>query len=259
MKCYLLPIIINVSSLFCTPALADNVDYLSFFQELSRDNYLPHEARPMGVPLSYDWSSKPVLKYGNQQYSNKALTGWGHVFWSSGDSSGADPNISIQLSDMRVYICSGGDHQWRLVQSGLVYGRQYSSDFKGNVNRLPLEYIETNGYIQVKISKGSAFHFWPKGRRVNIENEELCGTLIMMKARLLCGINSNCDGALIIGFGADYWKSFDSTWGGDKISNVGVGIGRLKRLTQSWQLYGYSTASESDNINFYNNIFDLRK
>jgi hypothetical protein len=213
-----------------------------------------HEGRPLGVPHSYDWYSRPVMKQGNVAGPNKALTGWGHVFWAE-DSSMNGPDL--QLRNLRVYLCSGSPGRWKLIQRGEIYGRQFDADFKQNTSQAS-KFQENNGELTVTLSRGSAFHFWPKMGRAILPNELLCGVVVTVQARVIRtpGTGDAVSGNYLVGLGADYWRDSHTAWNG-KDSNPGIALGRLKYVTDAWRWYALNTADMDDTLRLLSDDFEV--
>jgi hypothetical protein len=213
----------------------------------------PHEGLPLGVPSDYDWSSRPVMKQGNRPGLNKAMTGWGHAFWAQ--NSGLS-GLDLQLRNLRVYLCSGSPGHWGLVQSTEIFGRQFDADFKQNISHQALRMQSSNGDLTVAFSRGSAFHFWPKGARHVLPNEPLCGVIVTVQAREVRapGTEESSVGHYLIGLGADYWRDRTTAWNG-KDSNPGIAVGRLRYVSNQWRWYILNTATTDDTIRLLKNGF----
>ena len=206
---------------------------------------LPHEGRPVGVPMNYDWYAKPRLKKGNDPGSFRAMIGWGQVFWYKMPSQGT---AGVQLRDMKVYMCHGEQRRWRLVLWGGIHGRQFEADFKRNRSVSVPSLSVADGVATVGFEYGTAFHFWPAMSRVELPDEPLCGFVVMVEARRTQqdGETTDQPGAdLLLGLGADYWLDKRALWDNQR-ANVGIAVGRLKFVSDEWAWHGLSTASDED-------------
>lgn len=214
-----------------------------------------HEGRPLGVPQSYDWFARPIMKQGNNPGPNKAMIGWGHVFWAQYSGQAGS---ELQLRNLRVYLCSGSLGRWRLVQSGEIYGREFDADFK-HVSRQALKMHASNGELTVAFSWGSAFHFWPRMDRLTLPDEPLCGVIVTVQARRLPtpDVDEADTGHYLIGLGADYWRDRTAKWNG-KDSNPGIALGRLKYVTDDWRWHALNTASVNDTKRLLSEGFDTQ-
>lgn len=211
---------------------------------------LAHEGRPQGVPPAYDWYARPVMKQGNDPAGNKAITGWGHAFWDKYSPSG---EATLQLRNLRVYLCAGSPGSWRLVQSGKIFGREFDADFKQNISRPAASKHDTDGGYVVAFRRGNAFHFWPASGRHDLPDEPICGVAVTVQARQHPSPDTDAtlSGQLLLGLGADYWRDHRAVWDG-KGSNPGIALGRLKRVTGEWRWHALNTASESDTMRLLN-------
>lgn len=217
-----------------------------------------HEGRPAGVPKSYDWYSRPRLKLGNRPGKFKAMTGWGHVFW---DDTSAEGVARLSLRGMRVYMCHGEQHRWRLVQSGDIYGRQFDADFKDNLSVSTQIHVGAGGIFTVAFERSTAFHFWPAMGRVALPDEPLCGFVVLVQAKRVAGEGEAAQsraGELLLGMGADYWLDKYAAWDGMR-ANVGIALGRLKRISDEWDWFGMSTAADEDVANLLSEGFTIER
>lgn len=205
------------------------------------DFNMPHEGRPLGVPQSYDWFTRPVLKKGNDPGTYRAMTGWGHIFWSQHSTHASSV---IQLRNMRVYLCAGNPGEWRLVQAGRIYGREFDAEFRHNKSRPAPTFHEDAHDLRISFSRGSSFHFWPRGKRHALSQEKICGFVVTVQARLVTEQPGDpAAGNFLIGLGADYWRDLNTKWDG-KSSNPGIALGRLKFVTDQWRWFALNTSSK---------------
>lgn len=217
-----------------------------------------HEGRPAGVPKSYDWYSRPRLKLGNRPGEFKAMTGWGHVFW---DDTSGEGVARLGLRGMRVYMCHGEQHRWRLVQSGDIYGRQFDADFKDNLSVPTQIRVGGRGIFTAAFERSTAFHFWPAMGRVALPDEPLCGFVALVEAMRVAGDGEPGQpraGELLLGMGADYWLDKYAAWDGAG-ANAGIALGKLKRISDQWAWYGVSTASDEDVASLVSEGFTIER
>ncbi|HMN13911.1 MAG TPA: hypothetical protein PKD55_16475 [Bellilinea sp.] len=203
-----------------------------------------HEGRPAGVPSSYDWYARPVIKLGNHPGVNKALTGWGHAFWAQYTGFVAP---ELQLRDLRVYLCSGEPSRWHLVQNGPIDGREFDADFRENLSRDAAKFQESRDTLTVIFNNLKSFHFWPRNGRYALPHEKLCGVVVTVYARQLASTDNAKSARLLLGLGADYWRDIDNEWNG-KDSNPGVAVGQLKYVSTQWHWHALNTSSREDTI-----------
>lgn len=221
---------------------------------------LPNEALPDGVPLDFDWAQRPRLGAGNKPGGFSAVTGWGQLFNANG---GVRSSIPVQMRNMQVLACYGQARKWVLLQQGEIEGNQFRPDFQENANKPPLYYQQRNGVTSVRFEASKAYHFWPKQGRVDLPAMDLCGIVVLLQAKALLTRESKGWGRssrsseVLIGLGADYWRHKDAIWDNYQ-SNQDVAIGRLRRVTFTWQWFGMSTASLEDLRRLYQFGFDSR-
>lgn len=211
--------------------------------EMNADWSSKHEASPMGVPKNFSWAAGPVIEKGNSPGDFTALTGWGQAFWSTETVGHPGP---LELRNFRVFLCQGQKREWYLVQAGEIEGAEFRADFKNNAARKPPRFEQKNGVATVGFEAGKVFHFWPSQGRARLRDGKVCGVLVLMEARAPeSGLKEGSRGGYLVGLGADYWIDMTATWNNFK-TNKGVGLGRLKRVSNHWQLFGMSTATDAD-------------
>ncbi len=181
---------------------------------------LPHEAQPEGVPPSYDWHSRPVIRPARSDM--QALTGWVQAF-----RRGAVP-VVLQIAGMQTWLRSGS--AWRQVQSGRLEGAIFAPDFATNNNAPPLRLLQVDGVCTVEWAAG-AWHCWPSRRAAWSPADE-----IAVACQVRCAV-----GSALVGCGADYWRTLSAPYG-DGTNNPGIGIGRLRVVGLDWVWVGMSSA-----------------
>ena len=209
------------------------------------DFSLAHEGLPNGVPGSYDWFAKPRKGTWNSVPEGfAALTGWGQAFWTQGTGTAS---AYLLLRNHMTLVCHGSRHQWSLLQASSTEGAEFRPDYAGNVakpagNPGPIE----AGADAVGFAASSAYHFWPKAGRSKLPSTELCGILVLVQARVEpVAPNSYRTPNMLLGLGADYWLNRTAAWDNYR-TNRDVAIGRLRLVTEAWNWFGLSTASDSD-------------
>lgn len=232
------------TSLALSPALAGKLEAEEAQAVVAAlaDFGLTHEGRPQGVPPTYDWYARPVMKQGNDPAGNKAMTGWGHAFWDKYSSRG---EATLQLRNLHIFLCAGSPGSWRLVQSGKIFGREFDADFKQNISRTAAGGHAAGGEYAVAFERGSAFHFWPATGRHDLPDEPLCGVVVAVQARQHPppGTDATLSGQLLLGLGADYWRDRRAVWDG-KGSNPGIALGRLRYVIGEWRWHVLNTADK---------------
>ena len=208
-----------------------------------------HEALPAGVPLDYDWARMSKQDGGNRVPAGfTAFTGWGQAFWASDATAGGQ---AVEIRDNQTFLCtvSGSTRQWLRVQRGDIEGAAFLASFAGNENMPATVDAVQAGHARVRFPAGRAFHYWPRQGRITLEGDSLCGTLVVFQARAVANDGSplaaGATSALLVGAGGDYWSTLSAPWDNYK-TNVGVGVGQLRRLTPQWRWYGLNTASAAD-------------
>ena len=225
--------------------------------QINKDFHVDHEAKPKGVPDSFDWYARPKIDRWNIPPSGfGAITGWGQAFWAA-DSK--DFNSYLQIRAIHTLVCSGVDRHWYLVQRNTIEGAEFRPDYKDNTS-IPTQFFATDADSNlVRWGPNGAFHFWPANGRALLPEGPICGILVMQQARSI-SINSekSPNSEIILGFGADYWLNKAAPWNNYR-TNSGIGVGRLKLVTEQWQWFGFSSANDLDLRNLYENGYFIAK
>ena len=204
---------------------------------------LPHEARPHGVPTSYDWSQKPREGFGINMPSNWSATiAWGQVYEAIEGNPAT--NTRVQLRNMQMYYFSKRERRWiELHNTSNIEGNAYIEDFKNNANKAADQRTESasnGGGISVTAGDGYNYHFWPASQRVNIDPTDIALIYSTCQARLIVGDSSKPDdrasARYVLSVGGDYWYGKTGAWN-DLKTNGDFAIGRFKYVTTEWQAF----------------------
>jgi len=204
-----------------------------------------HEGRPHGVPLNYDWASRPRIGMGNNPQGFKAFISWGQLYEAAEGNPAT--NTRVQIKDIQAYVLSKRDGHWHLLQrSKRVQGDAYREDFVEDINQPADIRSEPDGRISVKAGDGYNFHFWPKNGRVSIDPQDIQGLLTTVKARLVVDDPLEPDdrpqAKYVLSAGGDYWKNLTVPWDHLK-TNGDAGIGKFKYVKSEWQSFNMTTLS----------------
>jgi hypothetical protein len=204
-----------------------------------------HEAIPAGVPPGYDWRERSKLDHGNALPPGfKAFTGWAQAFWIDGAPVGSQ---RLELRATQTLLCteSGGTRRWQRVQQGDIEGAAFRADFAGNDNIAAEVTAVAAGLSRVGFGADRSYHFWPRQGRVVLSGEPLCGMLMLFQARAVApdgrSLPPGTAAALLAGGGGDYWLNTSAPWDNYR-TNIGVGVGQLRRVGPDWAWHGMGTA-----------------
>jgi hypothetical protein len=221
---------------------------INSLETILSDMTQPHEGRPHGVPLSYDWALRPRLGLGNDPGQFRAMTAWGQVY---ADAEGSPArNTRIHLRNIQAWYLGKRDGRWHLWQfSQVVDGAAYREDFVDDLNKPADVRHEKDGGLSVRLEEGYNYHFWPAGGRAVIDPLDIAGVFTTVQARLLVDDPDKPDdrpqARYLLSMGADYWLDLSAQWDQWK-TNGDIAIGRFRYLTGDWQAFNMTTLSAGE-------------
>jgi hypothetical protein len=210
------------------------------------DMQLPHEARPHGVPTSYDWAAGPRIGMGNDPGDLAAIIPWGQVYECAEGNPAT--NTRVHLRNIALYLLSKSTGEWKEMHHfPVVSGAAFVEDYKYNASRAADERVEPEGGISVTAGDGHNYHFW--AWRETIDPDDIAGVFSTIQARLVLadpsGPDDRAQACYLVSMGADYWKDLKVGWAQFK-TNGDVAIGRFKRVTVEWQAFNMTTLSADE-------------
>jgi beta-glucosidase len=228
--------------IFFTPVLNGQTS----LDEIISDMALPHEGRPHGVPVEFDWGTGPRSGAEAPPESWDAAIAWGQLYeWVEGNPA---TNTRVQIRDLELYYLSRTDRKWHLLQSAvLVEGAAYVEDFAGDVNQPADIRNEADGSLSVTAGEGYNFHFWPKEGRINYPENDVMGCYATVRARLVLddpeGPDDRDSAGYVMSVGGDWWESLTAVWD-NWTTNADMGIGRFRFVTRNWKSFNMITLPE---------------
>ena len=197
------------------------------------------EARPHGVPLSYDWSRRPRVKHKAPPSGFRAATAWGHLYRCS---RSRPTRSAVELRGLQLWALVRGDRKWRRLQyASDLGGRSFPEDYKGSSTAPDLVARNLWG-TTVRLLPGYNFHFWPSPRAVLPANVTAVTTIV--RARFATG-RSPKHACVALAAGSDYWRT-PAVRSGGPANVTDAAIGRFKRIGARWRLFTATTASRRE-------------
>ena len=221
----------------------EGITTVNYLENIINDMTLPHEARPHGVPTSYNWSQRPREGYGvNMPEDWSAVLTWGQVYEAIEGNPAT--NTRVQLRNMQLYYFSKSEQRWiELHNTRNIKGNAYVENFKNNVNKAADQRTESasnGGGISVTAGDGYNYHFWPGTGRATIDPDDIAIIYASCQARLIVGNTSKPDdrasARYVLSVGGDYWYGKTGAWN-DLKTNGDFAIGRFKYVTNEWQAF----------------------
>jgi len=212
-------------------------------QTVIDDMTLPHEGRPHGVPLNYDWAVGPRVGMGNDPGAFRAMTAWGQIYEDA--SGNPASNSRVQIAGMAAYLLGKKDGKWHVLQlSRKVEGAAYREDFAGDVNKPPDVRQEPDTTVSVTAGGGFNYHFWPSTGRASIDPDDVGGIFTTVRARLILddstGNDDRATARYLLSMGGDYWLSLSAQWDNFR-TNGDIGIGRFKYVRTEWRAFNMTS------------------
>jgi hypothetical protein len=235
-----------LGGLACSPATPEPGP-LNSLELILGDMQGPHEARPAGVPASYDWATGPRMGMGNSPGRFTALTAWGQLY----EAQGGNParNTRVEFRNMATYVLSKRTGQWRRLQFALaVEGAAYREDFVNDESKAPDKRQEPGGTVSVRAGNGFNYHFWPPGR-ATIDPADVAGVFTTVQARLIAHDpaqpNDQAAARYLLGMGADYWLNPTAQWDNFR-TNGDVAIGKFRFVKPEWGAFNMVTLNADE-------------
>jgi hypothetical protein len=200
-----------------------------------------HEARPQGVPDTYNWALKPRIGKGNHIPKDwSAVTMWGQIYPAA--EGHLAQNVRVQIQDLRLYYLSKKDGAWHRLQGEGVEGAAYRQDFANDANTKADYKTSPDGSVSVKLTPGYNFHFWPKiPNRASLNSEDVAAIASSFQARLIVddpnGQDDRDKARLLGSCGGDYWRSLQAGWKADWSNNADWALSRFRFITKEWKLF----------------------
>ncbi|NVO19805.1 MAG: T9SS type A sorting domain-containing protein [Bacteroidetes bacterium] len=228
-------------------------------QMIVDDMTLPPDAALHGVPSYYSWASgaahgqNPVPAKNNQGEWFRAMTSWGQVYIPVNESPATNTRCQIRNMVSKFLYKNGN---WVQVQSGNPQGAAFVEDFANNASIAAGMRDETGngGGISVIVGVGAwtgyNFHYWPAGSRAIVDVDSVTGVFTSCEARLIIDDPGKADDRSIckniLQMGGDWWLNQTIGWLPDWSANSGIGNGRAKWVTTTWQSFNYCSLKPSE-------------
>jgi hypothetical protein len=204
-------------------------------QMLTTDMTAPHEARPHGVPPSYDWAARPRPRRAPPPADFRAFTAWGQLYRCA--NAAFDPDDTVELRGLETWLLVG--QRWRRVQrSSALGGSAFAEDYAHPPVAARVVARRASG-TRVRMVDGYNFHFWPGKGRVAFDPARVRDVAVVARARRIR--HGRHGGCFVLSLGADYWRSLTAAGGPANVSDAG--IGRFKRVGRRWRAFSMTTAS----------------
>jgi hypothetical protein len=217
------------------PARAQEATAVQVASMLTADMTAPGEARPHGVPPSYDWAKGPRRRPAAPPAGFSALTAWGQLYRCAGTAFDGDDTIEVR--DLETWTLVG-TYWTRVQRSSAVGGSAFPESYVGPAVTARVV-ARTSRATKVRMRAGYNFHFWPGAGRVGFDPRKVRDLAVVVRARRIAhGASAGC---FALSMGADYWRTRAASAGG----SMDAGIGRFKRVGSSWRAFSMTTASAS--------------
>jgi hypothetical protein len=213
---------------------------------LAHDMVGKHAGRMHGVPLSYDWATRPRVGVGNHPARRgfQAISAWGQIYEDAAGSPAR--NVRVACRDISLWILSRRTGKWRRANgSRRVNGANYLEDFTGNQSKPADLRNEPDGAVSATLGGGYNFHLYSIRTRSRIDPADVAGVVSIFSARVIMddphGPDERHLARYLASAGGDYW--LDEHVGSAPGTVADVGIGKARYLTSDWLTLSMSTLS----------------
>jgi len=158
-------------------------------------------------------------------------------------------NTRVVISPLRMYALSKTYGTWTPLQVDLpLYNMVFLRDSYEPGSYTLNEESRSNDYVSLKIDNDNILiHGWSTGGFASITPDDVDAIVVFARAKLELdddqGTDDRDDSVYLLGLGADYYPDVDSSVDdfAPETYNPGVGLSRLKRVTEDWQTFGFVT------------------
>jgi hypothetical protein len=232
-------------------------------QTIIDDMTLPPDAALHGVPSNYSWANgdasplpMPVPAQNWKSEWWQAITNWGQVYIPTQGSTAV--NTRCQIREVKTYLLLTDSIWYEVQSSNSPQGAAFNEDFSnnGSIGSGIRDEAANGGGASVIVGVGNwtghNFHFWSDGGRAVVNENTIKAVLTNCEARLIMDdVNlpndiANCKN--ILQMGADWWLNTTTGWLPDWSANSGLGGGRSKWVTDSWQYFNFCTLTSAELI-----------
>jgi hypothetical protein len=202
------------------------------------------EARPHGVPVSWNWANAAVFSGLNPPAPDREWVNlWGQIYVDESDIH--VPNSRVAVADCEMWQLHGGANTWQQVQGNApVEGAAWSEDFSRSGGPFSIR-NEPDGSQSMAPAAGWNAHFWTRASLARLGGGNRA-IIVACSARLVLadpyGLDDRGSARYLISLGAD-WRRSNYDCGGACVS---VGISRFVRVTPTWQRVVMSTIAAGD-------------
>jgi hypothetical protein len=222
------------------------------------DPYGPVVGTPCNAPTSWPNLKLPETGFSAGTRNRSSISVWTELY-NACDSAGGRPqlwNSKVQMSPMSTWIYFYSRGSWVEFPTDKIWGAAYAEDFENNESvtgdiedaRRPNFFEVQSGLWNARGKAGTAnsrspysgynFHGYGSRHDINWRDVKAVMTVQAMRcvpvgALSLDQCNSN---RYIANVGIDAWQSATAVWD-NFVSHDGVGFGRFKPVTTSWQLF----------------------
>src|SRR3954447_15791928 len=168
------------------------------------------EARPHGVPSSYDWSKRPRVRRKAPPAGFRAATPWGHLYRCAGSRAS---RRAVELRGLQYWVLVAGQRKWRRLRYGSrIAGRSFPESYRGN--SIGPDLVRQDGSrISVRLRPGRNFHFWLEPRALLPAHVRAVTTIVRARFVPRARTHSPC---MVLAAGADFWRTPSVTAGGPR-------------------------------------------
>jgi putative tail protein len=201
-----------------------------------------NQGHPHGVPSDYDFYTGPVINMGNSPAGSLALEWWGALYVGPTGNPATNTFVNVRGCELLWLRASTGVWNNSVFAFSDIGSDEFSEDFVTDYDTPVTMRLESDGSFSFLTVSGQVAHFYAPFPRVSIDPTDLGGIVCFCEARLIlnnpAGVDDRALASFLLGIGADYYPT---TTGPGIEDNPGVGGGKFKYVTESWQAFAMTT------------------
>jgi hypothetical protein len=211
------------------------------------------EARPHGVPTSWDWGGNAIVRGLTPPTTDSRFVNlWGQVYTDAANTHPA--NTRVNLAGCELWRLPATGTTWERIQGGptsSIDGGAWAEDYSRNDGAFDLR-REPDGTQSTVPANGYNSHFWTTAALADPGTTSRA-FIAACSARLTLanpsGTDDRASSGYVVSLGIDWRKS---DYGCPVVNGItvcnGLGVGRFVRVTTEWRRVLFSTVPAGSSL-----------